>query len=68
MGTLLAMENFSPPKSDELINDIFRDLDLNQDGHISKREFLIATTQSSMLSKILGNAATEERKKKAGKK
>ena len=67
MMTLLAMENFSPPKSDELINEIFRDLDLNQDGLISKREFLIATTQSSILSKILGHAAEEERKKKSGK-
>jgi len=50
------------------VNDIFRDLDLNQDGLISKREFLLATTQSAILSKILAQAADEEKKKNQGKK
>ena len=30
MMTLLKMENISEVEADELVNDIFRDLDLNQ--------------------------------------
>lgn len=61
--TLLKMENIPSLSASELVNDIFNDLDLNRDGLINRREFLVATSQSEILCKILTSAADEEQRR-----
>merc|ERR1712004_233847 len=48
----------------EVVRSIFEGLDMNKDGGISRREFLIATTQSDDLKKLLCRCALEEQKKR----
>ena len=51
----------------QLIQDIFS-LDLDKDGYVSKKEFLIVTSQSKPLTTILCATADIEKKKKSGQK
>ena len=59
--TLLKTESYKPAAAREIVKDIFNDLDLNQDGQVNKREFLIATSQSDILTTILCTAAEKEK-------
>ena len=59
--TLLKTESYKPAVAREIVKDIFNDLDLNQDGQVNKREFLIATSQSDILTTILCTAAEKEK-------
>ena len=58
---MLKTENYKTAAAQEIINDIFNDLDLNKDGWINKREFLIATSQCEVLTTILCCAAERAR-------
>ena len=60
----LLEEKYKFSKAREIVRGIFDDLDMNKDGGISRREFLLATTQSDDLKRILCAAAVEEQKKR----
>jgi hypothetical protein len=60
------MENFKPQQVKEMVNDIFNDLDLNRDGLINRREFLVAASQNEILLKILTSAADMEQVSRRG--
>ena len=64
MIRLLADECYTAKEAKEMISEVFEDLDLDHDNYISKREFLIASSQNETLQKILVTAANSEREKR----
>ena len=58
---MLKMDGYTNYAAQELITDIFRDLDRNNDGIIKKREFVFAASQQKDLSNILIEAADKVR-------
>ena len=57
----LKMDGYTNYAAQELITDIFRDLDRNNDGIIKKREFVFAASQQKDLSNMLIEAADKVR-------
>ena len=57
------MDGYTNYAAQELITDIFRDLDRNNDGIIKKREFVFAASQCKDLSNMLIEAADKEKEK-----
>ena len=55
------MDGYTNYASQELITDIFRDLDRNNDGIIKKREFVFAASQQKDLSNLLIEAADKKK-------
>ena len=64
---ITSSDDYDVEEAFELINDIFN-LDLDQDGLISKREFLIVTSQSKTLTALLCLAADREKLKQINNK
>ena len=55
------MDGYTNYAAQELITDIFRDLDRNNDGVIKKREFVFAASQCKDLSNLLIEAADKKK-------
>ena len=60
---MLKMDGHSNHAAQELIMDIFRDLDRNNDGIIKKSEFVISASQCKALFNLLIQAAEKEQEK-----
>ena len=54
---MLKMDGYTNNAAQELITDIFQDLNRNNDGIIKKREFVFAASQCKDLSNMLIEAA-----------
>ena len=60
---LLKHDGYTNFSAQEVITDVFRDLDRNGDGIIKKREFVFACTQCKDLMNMLIEAADKEKEK-----
>ncbi|XP_040576673.1 hippocalcin-like protein 1 [Lepeophtheirus salmonis] len=63
LANILKQEHIRSDKGTELINDIFRELDENKDGLITKQEFIHSASGSVLLWEILSSVAEKERRK-----
>ncbi len=66
--SLLEEECYDKLESKCLIEDCFKELDLNRDGEITKAEFLIAASQNDTMTKMLVAAADAEKKRRKAEK